>query len=132
MRIVLDTNVIIAAFAARGLCKDVFEVCLSQHTLITSEHILSEVEEKLSKKLKMPANIASSITKYLMEHAEMVEPEKVPKGTCRDQNDLAVLGTALAAKADVLVTGDEDLLVLKNFSETKILSPRQFWQLLSK
>jgi predicted nucleic acid-binding protein len=45
MRIVLDTNVIVAAFAARGLCADVFEVCLENHTIIISEFILSEVEK---------------------------------------------------------------------------------------
>lgn len=45
MKVLLDTNVIIAAFASRGLSADVLELCLSDHTVITSEHILSEVRE---------------------------------------------------------------------------------------
>ena len=44
--------------------------------------------------------------------------------------DLPVLGTVLAAKADCLVTGDNDLLALGEFSGHAILSPRAFWQLL--
>jgi predicted nucleic acid-binding protein len=45
MKVLLDTNVIIAAFAARGLSADVLELCLSGHTVIASEHILSKVRE---------------------------------------------------------------------------------------
>ena len=54
MRVVLDTNVIIAAFATRGLSADVFELCLSDHTVIISEHILSEAHEKLIDKIAYP------------------------------------------------------------------------------
>ena len=56
----------------------------------------------------------------------MVRPAKVPAGACRDRTDLAVLGTALAAEADCLVTGDRDLLELKTFQGIPILSPRAF------
>ncbi|MCI2426382.1 PIN domain-containing protein [Candidatus Acetothermia bacterium] len=61
MRVVLDTNVIVAAFAARGLCAEVFEVCLTDHGIVLSEHILSEVAEKLIDKICLPPNIVQEI-----------------------------------------------------------------------
>ena len=43
MKIVLDANVIIAAFAARGLCESVMEVCLSEHQIALSDDLLNEI-----------------------------------------------------------------------------------------
>jgi putative PIN family toxin of toxin-antitoxin system len=60
------------------------------------------------------------------EAAEIVAPTEVPPGACRDPDDLPVLGTVLAGRADWLVTGDQDLLVLGEFRGHLILSPRQF------
>lgn len=77
MRIVLDTNVIVAAFATRGLCSKVFEVCLSDHTIVTSGHILSEAKEKLLNKIHLPCNTVIEIVDYLSEIAEVVEAEKI-------------------------------------------------------
>jgi len=59
--------------------------------------------------------------------ATVLEPLLVASGTCRDANDLPVLGTAAAAGADVLVTGDKDLLVLVRFGDTRIHSPHEFY-----
>ena len=51
---------------------------------------------------------------------------------CRDKSDDVVLATALAGKADMIVIGDEDLLVLKEFRGIRILSPRQFLEILDR
>jgi putative PIN family toxin of toxin-antitoxin system len=83
MRIVLDTNVIVAAFAARGLCADVFEVCLENHTIIISEFILSEVEKTLTRKIGLPKTTATTIIQYLREVSEIVMPEKIDTSACR-------------------------------------------------
>ena len=56
----------------------------------------------------------------------VVTPDVVAKDACRDINDLPVLGTAIAGGADVLVTGDKDLLILHPFQNIAILSPREF------
>ena len=50
----MDTNVIVAAFAARGLCQSIFELCLDQHKIAVSSNLLDEVRNILQKKLKMP------------------------------------------------------------------------------
>ncbi|GAB4534384.1 MAG: putative toxin-antitoxin system toxin component, PIN family [Thermodesulfovibrionia bacterium] len=131
MRIVLDTNVIVSAFASRGLCSEVFEVCLSDHTIIISEHILSEVKEKLISKIHLPNNIAHDIINYLKEVAETSEPEPIYENICRDKDDIKILGNALSGDARFIITGDEDLLSLKRYRNIEIISPREFWNYLS-
>ena len=126
MRVVLDTNVLLAAFAARGLCEAVLEVCVTAHQIVLSEHILTELRRHLSAKLKMPAGKAGEIVKFLREQSELVRPSSVPDTACRDRSDLPVLGTAVAGHADCLVTGDRDLLSLNSFQNIPILSPRAF------
>ncbi|MCX5655017.1 MAG: putative toxin-antitoxin system toxin component, PIN family [Planctomycetota bacterium] len=126
MRVVLDTNVLMAAFAAHGLCEAVFEACLASHEIVVSQHILGELRRHLRGKIKLPAARADAVLSFLRENAAVVTPAKVPADACRDPTDLAVLGTALAARADCLVTGDADLLELGAFRGIPILSPRAF------
>lgn len=131
MRIVPDTNVIIAAFAARGLCSEVFELCLADHTLILSEHILSEAKEKLITKIRLPNKAALEIIAYLRESAVICKPQRIDDVICRDKDDIRIIGAAIAGNARLIITGDEDLLVLKKYREVEIVTPREFWRRLS-
>ena len=126
MKVVLDANVIIAAFAARGLCESVLELCLSDHELIVSPHLLDEVRRHLVGKVKLSIEVAQEIVALLREYATLVEPLAVDDAVCRDRGDLPILGLALAAGADYLVSGDKDLLVVERFGDVPICSPRQF------
>ncbi len=126
MRVVLDANVIVAAFAARGLCESVMEVCLSEHEIVLSEELLDEILESLLRKIKLPSGVVDGIGELLREHANMVYPIPIAPGVCRDPDDLKVLSLAVASKADYIVTGDKDLLVLKKYGGIPILSPRSF------
>lgn len=127
MRVVLDTNVVIAAFASRGLCAEIFEVCLSEHTVLLSEYILSEIQEKLIEKIKLPKNIVKNIDAYLRDTAEIVIPVTLEKSLCRDKDDDNIIATALRGKAKFILTGDDDLLSLKNYKDIAIITPRDFW-----
>lgn len=128
MRVILDANVAIAAVASRGLCEAVLEVCLEQHQLILCDGILAEVEEKLRDKLRVPPPIIAEFLNVLRGNAAVLEPEAVAKGTCQDPNDLMILGLIGPGKADAIVTGDKDLLVVKRYKSTRIMSPRRFWE----
>jgi putative PIN family toxin of toxin-antitoxin system len=128
MKILLDTNVIFSAFATRGLAQAVFELCLENHTRVTSEHILSELSAHLSKKLKMPKEKRESIIDYLKESCTLGQESPVKKSACRDETDLHILGLAEKTRADFIVTGDTDLLVLKRHRQTSIVTPREFWE----
>jgi len=126
MRIVLDSNVVIAAFAARGLCDTIFEFCLDSHDILLSEDIILEVSSNLRKKIKITPQVVDKITTLLRENAEVLVPKHLSSKLCRDPDDLHVLGLAITGKADCIVTGDKDLLVLKKFHNIPILSPREF------
>jgi putative PIN family toxin of toxin-antitoxin system len=130
MRVVLDTTVIVAAFAARGLCAEVFEVCVSGHSIVLSEHILSETQDKLIKKVKLTKKAALAIIDYLRGIAEIVTPVRLDKSICRDKDDVIIIGTAISGLANFIITGDEDLLILKTYKDVKIVTPRQFWSSL--
>ncbi len=73
----------------------------------------------------MPARQADEIVAFVREHSELVEPARVPATACRDPDDLPGLGTAVAARADLLVTWDRDLLELKRHAGNPIVTPRQ-------
>jgi putative PIN family toxin of toxin-antitoxin system len=126
MKIVLDTNVVVAAFASRGLCEAIFELCLDSHDIVVSEHLLREIHTALDRKLKVPRKAADAIISFLRDNAILVRPKKLPADACRDPKDIPILGLALAAGADCIVTGDTDLLVLKKFRSIPILTPRDF------
>ena len=130
MKIVLDANVIIAAFAARGLCESIMEVCLSEHEIALSDDLLDEILRNLRLKIKLPVNIVDNIGELLHEHANFSVPVFLPSHICRDPDDIKVLGLAVASNADYIVTGDKDLLVLKSFQGIPILNPRQFSDIL--
>ena len=128
MKVVLDANVLIAAFAARGLCHAVFEYCLDSHRIVLSETIVAETLKNLKKKLKLSEQRIQEVSELILPHAEIVQPLKVDPSVCRDENDLMVLGTAASAAASYIVTGDDDLLILSSYSGIPILRPREFWE----
>jgi len=130
VRIVLDTNVIVAAFAARGLCAEVFEVCITGHTLVESEYILDEVSRSLLKKVKLPRQFVREIIDYLRSTSEIVEPDTINIPMCKDKDDLPIVGTATKGNASYIVTGDTDLLALRNYLGIDIINPREFWDRL--
>ncbi len=130
MKIVLDANVIIAAFAARGLCESIMEVYLSEHEIVLSDDLFDEILRNLRLKIKLPANIVDNICEFLREHANISIPEPLTSDVCRDPDDTKILDLAVASNADHIVTGDKDLLILKNFQGIPILNPRSFSDIL--
>jgi uncharacterized protein len=131
VRVVLDTNVFIAAVVADGLCRDLVRLRVLPHTLITSEPLLQELRTISRAKFAVDP-VELPLLAQLNEEAEIVTPAELRAGVCRDEDDDVVLATALASKADVIVTGGEDLLALKKFRGIEILSPRQFLELLDR
>lgn len=133
MKIFADTNVLVSAFTARGLCADLLEVILADHQLMTGEFVLQELKRVLTKKLKVPERKVSNVLQFLRNHHIEPIPDKPSEVKVRDEDDRWVLESAIRAEADILVTGDKDLLdISKNVPQLKIISPRGFWELLQK
>lgn len=127
MRVVLDTNVLLAGLATHGLCEQLVMLAFRDDAVVLSEHILGEVARHYVGKFKASAEQASHVVAVLRSQAEMIEPAAVPAEACDDADDLPVLGTAVAANADCLVTGDQGLLELNSYKGIPILSPRAFY-----
>ena len=132
MRVFLDTNVLVSAFATRGLCADVMRDVLAEHTLVTGEVVLQELRRVLRTRLKLPIETADAIEALLREHEVIVRPRKVEGPDVRDPDDRWVLTSAVIGRADVLVTGDRDLLDLGSKAPLPIVDPRGFWTLMRK
>ena len=132
MKIILDTNVIIAAFATRGLCSAVFELCMDRFDVVLSEAILEEVSVNLHLKIKLPLPQCDSVETYLRANCLLSKIDEPDESVCRDQSDLHVPGLAKRSMADYIITGDKDLLDLTQFEGAKIITPREFWAVLKK
>jgi len=132
VRALLDTNVLIAAFIARGNSSEVFAHCLSEHNIITSQWLIDELEEKLSGKFHFSMSEIKGVVGLVRDNAKLAEPEDFGERICRDADDDNVLAAALAGKAKCIVTGDKDLLSLKNYRGIRILSPTGFWEFEAK
>jgi putative PIN family toxin of toxin-antitoxin system len=129
VRVFLDTNVLVAAFATRGLCADVLRQVLAVHELVTGEVVLMELQEVLSRKIGLPQQAIDNIVSLLRRHRIQPKPKKKPAVAVRDPDDLWILASALAARVDVLVTGDQDLLAVRDQAGILITDPRGFWEM---
>jgi putative PIN family toxin of toxin-antitoxin system len=126
MRVVLDTNVLVAAFIARGVCADVFERVIVDHELVLSSHIVNEFERVMAEKLTFEASRVERAIALLRRIGRMVDPAPLTEKVCRDEDDDAILALARSSGATCLVTGDDDLLTLETFEKIPIIPPRVF------
>ena len=129
MTLVLDTNVVVAALVAKGLCHEVVVRALGTCTVATSTPLLDELERTLHAKFTLgPA--ATAFLEQLRARVRIVEPVMLPAPVSRDVDDEIVLATAVGAGAAAIVTGDQDLLVIGTYRGIEIVSPRGFLERL--
>ena len=132
MKIVLDTNVLIAAFIAHGVCSELLEHCVRHYDLISSDYILKEFKNKLITKFRFTSQEAKQASHLLKSRMNIVRPLNGLRRISRDKKDDPVIGTALAGNCDCIITGDKDLLTLKKIGKISIVSPGGFWKLEDK
>jgi putative PIN family toxin of toxin-antitoxin system len=124
VRIIIDANVWVSFFrsiAFRQRCHWFFN---SNRLLVFCEQLLNEID----KASHYPKNaeridwaVYAEITRFLKDKAEWCDVQSTVN-VCRDPNDNYILALALDGEADYLITGDNDLLMLKQFGQTKIVS----------
>ena len=135
MRIVLDANVYVGAqLSPHGICLKVIKAFTrlnSPFELILTQKIIMEISEVLVRPriMKLTGKNEASI-KLLIERLEnlasFVPDLAIPLNSCRDPKDLIYLAAADTAKADLIVSLDNDLLELTEFRGIKILKPHEF------
>ena len=135
MRLVLDTNIVVSGLIWGGVPRRLLNLARNGHiTLFTSSMLLDELADVLSRD-KFAALLASREIDpaFLMQRygmlASLVKPQAIER-TVRDVDDDVVIATALAAQADIIVTGGNDLLVLHPYREIQILNPTEAMRLV--
>ena len=131
MKVILDTNVLASAVATRGLCADMFRNVLAEHELVICKQITDELSRILADKFGVAPSLIREFMWLIRQDTIIVEPRIVPEVAVKDKDDLGILAAAVAARADVLVTGDKELQDLGRIERTQILSPRAFWAQLT-
>jgi len=127
MKAVFDTNVLVAAFVTEGVCAKLLgRARRRQLDLVISPFILKEFENVLLKKLSASKEQIRVAAKLISEVAQIVTPVSMVSDVCGDPDDDQILSCALSAEAEYLVTGDLDLLELKEFHGIEILTPGAF------
>lgn len=127
MKIVLDTNVLIAAFISHGACAELLEHCALYHDIVLSKAILDEFLDVLVRKFGFSRTESRQAVSLVRSRAALVKPTPMAKPICRDPDDDVVLATAEAGDCDCLISGDKALLVIGEYSGIRILSPGEFW-----
>ena len=129
LRVVLDTNVLLSGFAYPVSTPGRIVAAWKQGAVdvLLSRYILDEVLRTLQRmpRIHLSNDEIGNLVNSLFFLAEVVEPVPVIEDALRDEADLPILGTLLAASADYLITGDKDLLALAG--RYPILTPAEFW-----
>ena len=137
IRAVIDTNIIISALFWGGLPEKVFVAARDeQFTALLTEPLITEIakvlgRDKFTEQLSKRHMTVEAITAQYRAAAVFVEPAEIPIGVVRDPKDVMVVACAVGGKADFIVSGDKDLLVLNAYENIPIVSADQFLQCLS-
>lgn len=131
MRAILDTNILLAALFWHGRPHQLLErVRDGSLSLLSSPTLFAEFEGVLGREKFDSALLRSRTSREksldeVRRLTEFLDPPPLPEPICRDPDDDHVLAVAIAAQADFIVTGDQDLLVLKAVQGIPILTPAQ-------
>lgn len=129
MRIVADTNLFIASIFWNGAPYDIVQQALEGRIeIIVSQAILNEVRKVLrdpTEKFALSEQETDDIINCILSYSHVMNPI-VMVDVVRDPKDNHIIACALAAKADCIVTRDKDLLVLKEHSRIRIMTPEEF------
>jgi uncharacterized protein len=127
MKVVFDTNVLISSFLFGGISAEVYDYCFIYHEIYISNWIIDELTEKFVNKFKISDLLLDKIREKLDEGCNIVNPEGEIPDICRDIDDNNILHLGMYTKSNYIITGDSDLLDLKEINGIKILNPRGFW-----
>ena len=130
MKIFLDTNVLVSAYTARGICNDLVRHILAEHELLTGEVNIHEFRRILREKFKASARLVAAVEAELRDETVIPKPRAPSDLPIRDKDDAWVLASAVLGGADMLVTGDADLLAVAKRAPLPIVDPRGCWERL--
>jgi putative PIN family toxin of toxin-antitoxin system len=134
LRIVLDTNVIISGILFGGIPRSILDMLISgKHDFSLSMAIIEEIREVLNRpKFGFDNGNALMVVEELHSLCTIVKPVKLINFIVDDPADNKILECAVAANAEIIISGDSHLLSVGSYKGIKILSPRQFVDSVNK
>jgi len=129
MRILLDTNILIASIISHGSCFELLEHCIRNHILITSNYIIDEFEKVLQNKFGFVKEETSEAQSVIFKRFIKIKPCTIEVIDLSDKSDIPILGTAVSGKCKLLITGDRELLSLKSYENINIVSVSESWKM---
>jgi len=128
VKIFVDTNVLVSAYTARGISSDLVRFLLAEHELMTGEVNLLELRRVLRRRFRASAEQVAAVEAELRAQTIVPKPAAPSPLPIRDPDDRWVLASAVAGEAQLLVTGDQDLLAVAG--QSSIVDPRGCWERL--
>jgi len=127
VRVVFDTNIFISALVIPGSRaeKAILRILDGADTLLISKPILDELLSTLARKFSRDPEALSQVAVMMMEMAELVEPRNTVE-VFNDDPDNRLLECAESGRADVIVTGDKEMLLLKRYQGIQLISLRDY------
>jgi len=135
LRVVIDTGVLVSGLLqAESVPAQAFRLSAHAATLLVSEETINEAFIVLHKPKFKPYLESSDIESFMKAYANMSELVHLPVmlKACRDPDDDKFLALAVSGAADMIITGDQDLLILNPFQDISILTPRKFLDFMKK
>ena len=128
MKILIDTNILISGLFFQGLPKILLnEIDFEKFEVCVNEEIISEYKEQIYKKILNPKyTLNEGLFEKFFERLQKFERKSDLK-ICRDPKDDKFINCAIDAKAIYIVSGDNDLLTIKNFAGIEIVTAREFY-----
>jgi putative PIN family toxin of toxin-antitoxin system len=122
MRVVFDTNIFISAFVISGSLAEraILKIVEGEDVLLMSKDILDELLSVLAVKFSRDREEISRVAVFLSEIGEWVETTGEIR-VLKDEPDNRILECAVSGKADIIVTGDKEMLRLRMHGSTKII-----------
>ena len=133
IKLTLDSNILISGlFFKKGPPHKVLDLCMRDECLLVlSEDIVSEVIEVVNRKFSLPADQLIEFITLLRLHSRLVTPKEKISVIERDPDDNRILECAVAGSVNYVVSGDKDLLDLKEFRNIPIIKARAFLDILT-
>ena len=125
-KVILDTNIYISSFLFGGNARTVFDYCFLYQEVIISDFIIDEIKKTLTGKFKLNSTQQDSLVGLLLTQAKKIEPLGEKPDICRDSDDNNILWLAQYSQAEFLITGDKNLLIITEFTKTKIIHPKDY------
>ena len=128
MKIVIDTNIFVSSFFWGGYPREVFErVINGLDELFITDEIIIEIKSVMnSNKFSADRSKIEDYVRIIEKYSTKIISKKISASISRDVDDDNILQCGLDGNVDFIITGDNDLLVLKDYENIRIMKPREY------